>query len=245
MTPEASEGTSTTTLLLSLAIVFFPLMTAGAGALFRSRQNKGDIVGGAISWPKALWLAYTVLTWFLLPIIYILLGLCVGELAKPWPPTLWVAFIGHLLSWWVRGPLELFMIYKWFNWSPRYGITHDLVHAGFLAAVFGAAFLNGEIEFWYSSMPTALAALLMFVTFFMTMAEALFAFLFLFERTTGEDLLYFASDDPRWQMINRITATVVTIAYLHLLFQSLLLVKWILTKSHVVHIFTTSPVFNS
>lgn len=214
--------------LLLLALILFPLLPIGLGAAFRARQNKGDIVGGDISWPKSLWLAYTVTTWFILPLL--LLGFAhlsnsTPLLPTPWPTTLSVAFIVHLASWWIRGPLELFMIYKWFNWSPRYGIAHDLAHAAFLILVLATAFLNSEINLWFASPVAAIAALFVFVTIFTTFAETLFAFLFLHERTKGEDLLYFASDEPRWLMINRITTTVVVLAYGHLFFQSILVGK--------------------
>jgi hypothetical protein len=210
-----------------LALILFPFIALGSGAAFRARQNKGDIVGGDISWPKSLWLAYTVTAWFVLPLLLAcaLAGNIFGGGAGAWPTTLSIAFAGHLISWWVRGPLELFMIYKWFNWSPRYGITHDLAHAGFLVAVIAIAFLNGEISDWFTEPKTSIAALFIFVTFLTTLAETLFAFLFLHERTKGEDLLYFASDEPRWRMINRITTTVVIFAYGHLFLQSILVCK--------------------
>jgi hypothetical protein len=221
-----------TTKVFVLALILFPLLALALGAAFRARQNKGDIVGGDISWPKSLWLAYTVTAWFILPLL--LMGAFSSNTfsgsTEIWPSTLWIAFAGHLLSWWVRGPLELVMIYKWFNWSPRYGITHDLAHTAFLVLMIAISFLNGEISRWFAVPGSAIAALFLMITVFMTLAETLFAFLFLHERTKGEDLLYFASDEPRWRMINRITTTVVIIAYGHLLFQSLLVGKLIFVR---------------
>jgi len=221
MTPL--DGQSLTAIAFALALLLFPLLPLVLGAAFRARQNKGDIVGGDISWPKSLWLSYTVVTWFVLPLL--LLAYSRLTLGTPLPTTLLIAFVGHLASWWIRGPLELFMIYKWFNWSPRYGIAHDLGHTAFLVLIIAAAFLNSEISLWFATPLAAIAALFIFVTVFMTLSETLFAFLFLQERAKGEDLLYFASDEPRWQMINRITTTVVLIAYGHLFFQSILVAK--------------------
>ena len=210
-----------------LALILFPFISLGLGAAFRARQNKGDIVGGDISWPKSLWLAYTVTSWFVLPLLIlgVLSGGSLGDAVSTWPSTLLLVYAGHLLSWWVRGPLELLMIYKWFNWSPRYGIAHDLAHTGFLVLTIAIAFLNGEISDWFATSNSAIAALYIFVTVLLTLAETLFAFLFLNARTKGEDLLYFASDEPRWRMINRITTTVVILAYGHLFFQSILVSK--------------------
>lgn len=225
MTPPPNLGLTANVFVL--ALILFPFISLGLGAAFRARQNKGDIVGGDISWPKSLWLAYTVTAWFVLPFLLF------GALSKNafsgtsdmWPGTLFIAFCGHLISWWVRGPLELLMIYKWFNWSPRYGIIHDLAHASFLILMIAISFLNGEIANWFAVPGSAIAALFLLVTVFTTLAETLFAFLFLHERTKGEDLLYFASDEPRWRMINRITTTVVILAYGHLFFQSILVSK--------------------
>lgn len=62
------------------------------------------------------------------------------------PFTMCLAFVGHLISWWNRGPLELLMTYKWFNWSPRYGIAHALVHALFLVLMIAVAFISSEIN---------------------------------------------------------------------------------------------------
>lgn len=227
MTPLVDLGLTANAFVL--ALILFPLLPLALAALFRARQNKGDIVGGDISWPKSLWLAYTVTSWFVLPLL--LMGVFYINVfsgsTEIWPQTLAVAFIGHLVSWWLRGPLELLMIYKWFNWSPRYGISHDLAHAAFLALMIAVAFTNGDIARWFAIPGAAIPALFLLVTFFMTLAETLFAFLFLHERTKGEELLYFASDEPRWRMINRITTTVVIIAYGHLFFQSFLVVKLI------------------
>lgn len=220
MTPPANL--TLTANVFVLALILFPFISLGLGAAFRARQNKGDIVGGDISWPKSLWLSYTITAWFVLPLLII--GVFSAG-PQAWPTTLWVAYVGHLVSWWVRGPLELFMIYKWFNWSPRYGIAHDLAHATFLILTIAWAFLNSEITHWFAVPGAAIAALFMLITVFMTFAETLFAFLFSHERTKGEDLLYFASDEPRWRMINRITTTVVILAYAHLFFQSLLVGK--------------------
>jgi len=46
--------------------------------------------------------------------------------------------------------------------------------------------------------------------------------LFLKLRTIQEQMenVYFASDDPKWIFVNRYTFTIVTIAFIHLFFQS-------------------------
>ena len=90
---------------------------------FFFRQNKVGgkaAVGGPISIPKSLWLSGAIFFWFFYPFIFLL----DPTVTRPWKIVLAL----HLISWWIRGPLELVMIYRWFNWTPKYGITHDILH---------------------------------------------------------------------------------------------------------------------
>lgn len=193
-------------------LALFPLLPLAAAASFRRKQNRGDWVGGPISWPKALWLAYTICTWFILPWVWVFWG--------DVPTSLRIVVGLHLASWWIRGPLELVMIYKWLNWSPRYGISHDLFHILLLAIA--CAWAWPDWSAWVANLPGKLAVLWLLITFFATWAEVLFAYLFLRERQVGEELIYFASEEARWHTINRITLTVVIVVYAHLILQSLI-----------------------
>jgi hypothetical protein len=199
--------------IVKFSFILWPLFVAIQAWCYRLKQN-GDnpFTGGPISWPKAFWLSYTILTWFILPLIIIFY------------PTLSTALriilIIHLVSWWTRGLLELIMIYKWFNWSPRYGISHDLFHTiviGFLFYYFRFELIStvfGSISF--------LAVIYILMLFISTSAEILFAFMFLKFRTEIEarNNIYFASDEAKWNKINKITLVVVCIVYAHLIFQS-------------------------
>lgn len=206
---------------LGICFSLWPLVVCLQALAYRKKQNsENPFTGGPISLPKAHWLSYTVATWFILPIfIYFQPAL---------NPSLKFVLLIHLISWWTRGPLELIMIYKWLNWSPRYGISHDFFHifailAGILIkrdTFFNANF--GSIDF--------LAMIYILFLFFSTSAEILFAFLFLKFRTAIEEQgnIYFASDEEKWQKINRITLLVVIVAYMHLVFQGLYSIFFIL-----------------
>jgi len=199
--------TSYQTMFLIL-IVLAPILALGAGCFFWRRQNVGQTVGGAISFPKALWLSYTVTAWFFLPFVF----LPHPELTRE--PRLLLAL--HLLSWWIRGPLELLMIYRWFNWSPRYGIAHDILHAAMLA--------TGLVLFKHALFlhpVNQLAALFLTVTLLATLAETFFAWLFLSIRGHEDHKVYFANNDPKWRINNRVTAMMVVIVYGHLFFQAI------------------------
>lgn len=204
--------------ILKCLIILWPVFIAIQAAFYRKKQNgMNPWTGGPISWPKAFWLAYTIFSWFFLPIIFLIhpqLDNVVRYLV-----------IFHLLSWWIRGILELFMIYKWFNWSPRYGISHDFFHWLGILIIF---ILNLQ---HYSVIDTHSFNFLVLVFFgyilFSTLAEIYFAFSFLQLRTEQEkrENIYFASDDPKWIRINRITLSIVLISYAHLLYQSYLAIR--------------------
>lgn len=159
--------------------------------------------------PKSFWLAYTVSTWFFFPLIFVT--------HPDVDMGIKIILIFHLISWWIRGSLELVMIYKWFNWSPRYGISHDFFHLAGILTLLWKYGLPGQV-----SLPSFLAAVFIAVTIFATMAELLFAYLFLQFRSKEEadDNIYFASDDPKWIFINRVTLSVVCAVMGHLIWQS-------------------------
>ncbi len=194
-------------------IVVWPAVSLSLAYFFYQKQNSAKAwKGGPISIPKAMWLAYTVTNWFFLPIWFLMSGAL-------WP-DLQVFYFFHLASWWVRGSLELVMIYKWLNWSPRYGISHDLFHLLIGGTLFYRALISLD---WSSSTPNARAAfILAAVILIATCAEIYFAYLFFETRTDQErdENVYFASDDPKWIYINRVTLSVVIPVYTHLIWQS-------------------------
>lgn len=198
-------------------IVIWPLVTLGLATIFHRKQNsKKAWTGGPISWPKSLWLSFTVCNWFLLPIWFCL--------HPDFPPPIKMLYFFHLASWWIRGPLELIMIYKWLNWTPRYGISHDLFH---IAGCTLFLYLAWPQLSWSELTPIGFASIsYTFIILISTVAEIWFAYLFFTTRTAAEtdDNIYFASEDPKWKFINRATASVVTLVYLYLFAQSIYLV---------------------
>ena len=195
-------------------VLIWPLVTSLVALHFYKKQNStGAWTGGPISKPKSMWLAYTVCNWFFLPLWMLGAGLI--------PEPLVDFYIFHLLSWWLRGPLELIMIYKWLNWTPKYGISHDLFHL--LGTSFFLTLGLKELPLANLS-PTAICAVAFsFVIILTTIAEIWFAYLFFTTRTAQEtdENIYFASEDPKWKFINKATASVVYPAYIFLFLQTL------------------------
>src|SRR5437868_5353629 len=165
-----------------MAILFplFLLIQVSCSVWFYFKQNKGAFVGGPISWPKALWLYHAIFSWFLVPLAFLSFSDLHWSLK---------AVIGiHTLIWWIRGPLELVMIYKFFNWTPRYGITHDVIHALLLMA--GTI---GMAKLWPENPLNWMAFIYCAVTIIMLCFETSFAALFLDVRGDADSKIYYAA----------------------------------------------------
>jgi hypothetical protein len=192
-----------------LSVIALAGMVGFAGR-FHHLQNKKtesqEWVGGEISWPKSFWLAYAIGSWFLVPFIFLL----DPQLPEPFRLVL----IVHLASWWMRGILELVMIYRWFNWTPVYGISHDVLHnTVIMAGTFWACAVTGQVWSW--------CVFYLVILCFAMMAEVVFASLFIMTRKKGADKIYFASDSPEYRMINRMTFAVCLVAYTHMIVQTI------------------------
>lgn len=171
-----------------VAAIVLAFAVGGAALVFARRQRRRAL-GGALSIPKQLWLGWTVYTWFFLaPLVA-----ADPRSASPFSP--WLAAFAIVM--WIRGVAELVLLYRTKSWRPIYGITHD-VFCGVLVAV-------GLIV----TRPAALA------TFFgVTLVSSLVietGYAMVFSRlvdghTTGDDGVWFASDEPRFQRVNRVTA---------------------------------------
>lgn len=198
-------------MLTKILLVIWPLIVTVFASLYKKKQNGPKaMTGGPISTPKAFWLAYTITTWFFFPWIFIF--------SPDVSSGIKAVIIFHLASWWIRGPLELVMIYKWFNWTPKYGIAHDTFH---LLGITAFYFMN-KSEFGALNSMSNMALAFIFITFIATVAEISFAYLFFTVRSEEEekDNIYFASDDPKWLFINRLTLLVVCGVMAHLICQA-------------------------
>lgn len=170
----------------------------GAAALaFRHGQNAGGFIGGPISWPKLLWLAYALTTWFVVAFFF--------WRAPRMAPGLRRVFGLHLASFGGRAAVELYLIYGLVAWIPPYGIAHDVFHFALLTwARRGAGAVKTAVDraaSWF--LVTVRIALV---------CEAVFAWLF-HRAVDTRNGVYFASDDPLWELTNRLTLAVVLVAW--------------------------------
>lgn len=168
-----------------------------AALWFRNKQNRAHAMGGKISNPKLLWLFFAI--WFWLFECAVL----AFEPALPWGYRVILGV--HAASMWLRGVVEMVMLYVTRNWRPPIGISHDVAC---IVTVLGLAF------FWRDALPLdsawgLFAPALVSMLLFSLVVEVLYAALFFQAvegKTTGEKGVWFASEDEaRFRRINRIT----------------------------------------
>ncbi len=183
-----------TRLLLALLVVVMTIV----GARFHRKQNApGQKIGGRIALAKLLWLSWAIAVWFFV-CPFVALDPGVG------PPLRWSLGL-FAASMWLRGAVELYMMYVSKSWRPPYGIAHDLC---------SIALLGGCLAWFHAELPGLVgydrwvlglcAAVLLSLV-----AETIYAVGFhkvVAHRTTGDDAVWFASsEDPKFRRLVRLT----------------------------------------
>ena len=185
----ASERALSRTALASLAVLVV------ATAAFYWVQNRFRPVGGEISVPKLLWLGYAIALWVVMPALLA----ADGRISRP----LRQSFAVLLILVFARGAAELWMLYVLLNWSPWYGIAHDLVCMTVLSVLaLRAARPRLPIERVVIAHLAVTAAAFLPEMYFAWYMQAHFT-------TIGEHAVYFVPDDPRYNEVLRVTTAVV------------------------------------
>ncbi len=165
---------------------------------FRGKQNRAHVMGGKISNPKVLWLFFAIWFW---------LFECAVLAFEPSLPLGYRIIFGvHAASMWLRGAVEMFMLYVTKNWRPPIGISHDVLC---LVTVLGLA-VGYRAELTVVGPWGLFAPALVVMLLFSLVVEVLYAALFfkaIEGKTMGDKGVWFASDDDvRFKRINRITS---------------------------------------
>jgi hypothetical protein len=169
---------------------------AVAALAFQYRQNVAGGIGGPISAPKLLWLAYALAAWLVLPYCFWRAGVL--------SPGLRRVYGLHLASFILRGAVEPWLIFVLVAWIPPYGIAHDVFAILLITvALRGVPIEEGAAERAARRFLTSIRLGLC--------AEIAFAWLFhlAVDARTG---IYFASSDPMWIFVNRCTWVVLALA---------------------------------
>lgn len=190
--------------LASGLILVLSALALGA-VFFYGSQNSSGRIGGAIAPQKMLWLLYAIVLWGVLPLA-ILLDLRADALLRK-------AFAVLLLLMLPRLPVELWMLYVTHNWSPWYGIAHDV--ACFLPLTVLIAFC-WQRQTWRAAPNGWLFAHLV-VTTAAFAPEVYFAhFMLRHFNTAGEAAIYFVPDDPSYAEVLWVTTVVVALLSIYL-----------------------------
>ena len=179
------------TILLVLALV---------ALIFFWRQNAGLQVGGGISVPKMLWLAYAVGAWFVVPFF-----LWRDHRLDPSVRRIFGIFWVVMMT---RGVIELVCLYGFHHWHPGYGIGHDLFSIGLLL---GLRHRSREVS------AIDCRALGFRVTLLVgLLVESAFAGMFV-QTGAHQKAIYFVSTEGAWGFLNVLTMLVIMFAYPDLL----------------------------
>lgn len=180
---------------------------AAATVVFHAVQNRLSLTGGAIAWPKSVWLGCAVLYWFVLP------ALLISDARLP--PAWRKPFAALLVLMALRGVVELWMLYVTHNWSPSYGIVHDalcLVVLWWLAwrAAGGATALR------HAGLPRVVFIHAL-VTASLFIPEIYFAwYMRATFNTQGANPIYFVPNDPAYTRVLALTTAADAAALLYL-----------------------------
>ncbi|MES1206799.1 MAG: hypothetical protein ABUS79_12755 [Pseudomonadota bacterium] len=183
-----------------LALVVGLVAVGAYGIRYHHRQNQSPRLGGAISRGKALWLSYAIFLWFIVcPAL---------ALDTRVPAALRIVLGSFGLSMWLRGLVELYLLYIGRGWRPPYGVGHDL----FCLALIGveAVWLRAPLALSVGDPLGAWTAALAVVVVISLILEVGYAWTFyrlVGERTVGAEAIWFASaGDPRFRTLVRATA---------------------------------------
>jgi hypothetical protein len=170
---------------LCLAVVLLLL----ASLAFMALQNSSHAVGGHISLPKALWLDWTLTTFYVVPLF-----LWKNSALNPANRYL---FGWLFLSFVLRGVAELVVIYATHDWRCIYGISHNaftLALAAFLYLRLPRQLLTADRR--------ALGFLLIYVTTLVFESINAWQFSLLANPANG---VYFAAATPHFAFVNHLT----------------------------------------
>lgn len=161
-------------------------------------QNNTRVIGGEIAISKMVWLSYAVLFWLALPQLILL--------DRRTPEFLGQGFRYLLVLMVVRGMAELLMLYVFNNWSPLYGIAHDVICMTGMALLLIRAIRAGEFQ---TGMQTRILFFHGIVTALIFIPEIYFAwYMQIHFNTQGGQAIYFVPDISEHRRVLFITAGV-------------------------------------
>ena len=183
-------------------VFLIPILTIAISFMFYLGQNKKGNIGGKMAPCKLFWLDYTLMTWFFLPLYFYFKGFK-GEAFD----ILYVLSI----SMWIRGIIELFMMYVTKNWTPPLGISHNILT---ILLVLGAMYFTVVQQTIHYIFIASLVLSLCLETYY-----AIGFYKIVKDKTKGDDAIWFASkENPQFARILKVTTIGNFIVYGCLIF---------------------------
>lgn len=188
-------------MIAKLVLVLAVLPLVAFGVRFHKVQSSGAL-GGRISRAKAYWLPFAIWFWFVVcPVVGF--DAAVHEGARR-------ALLLFGLFMWLRGAVEMVMLYVTKNWRPPMGITHDVLCALLVLVLAaqgmqqlvsdGLANAHG-LDVWAYGL-----CVVVLVSLAVEIHHAHSFFVAVRGMTTGDDGIWFADDEEeRFRKINRTT----------------------------------------
>jgi hypothetical protein len=191
-------------------------LVAAAAAAFYIAQNALRPVGGQIALVKLLWLAAAVLLWGVLPL------LIAGDARLG--PRLRRAFATLAALMLARAVIEGWMLYVSLNWSPWYGIAHDVLCAVVLTALAARSRPRNALERSARGYLAVAAAFFVPETYFAWYMQSHFV-------TRGARAVYFVPNEASHIHVLLVTAVAVVCLCAYL---ALFLRRWMLASGNQI-----------
>ena len=170
-----------------------------SGVVFYLLQNKNLLPGGNIALSKIFWLCLVIFYWYIAPALLLSSKFkCVSDL---------ILIKIHLVNVWLRAIIELFMMYISKNWSPYYGITHDVL----------SFFLLGGLLYFYRKNLSKETSRLFSVLIAIFSIETYFAYYMLKSVPAESSIIYFVPQSADHNQILVITWMVVILLLIYML----------------------------
>lgn len=166
-----------------------PIIVIVISFVFYWGQNKNENIGGKMALCKLFWLDYTLITWFFLPVYFYYRNFN-GEAFD-------ILFVLST-SMWIRGLIELFMLYVTKNWTPPLGIAHNIITILLVISAMYFTVLHSKVHLIFSL--SLLLSLLL---------ETYYAYAFykiVKDQTKGDKAIWFASkENPQFAKVLKVT----------------------------------------
>lgn len=170
---------------------------SAASAVFAWRQNHIGGVGGPISFAKTLWLNYMLVAMYVVPFFL----WRENTLALPTRRL----FGGIFMSFALRAPIELCIIFFTRAWRCAYGITHDLLTIGLIVLLRRSMSPDMAQRDSAALRVATLLQITLLVEIFMAWEFSRLA--------SPAQGIYFAADTPHFQVVNGASWIAVSLGY--------------------------------